>query len=99
MDAVFYWEMTYGEIIAAVEGKQRALKAEAQLKASLVYQLGNLVGLGFHEPKKYPSSLKKAFPGLFEDADDSPKQQNWQIMKERINAYNDYLKRKRGEKA
>ncbi len=98
MDAVFYWEMTYGEIITAIEGKQRELKAEAQLKASLVYQLGNLVGLAFHEPKKYPPSIKKAFPNLFDDIDE-PVQQNWQVMKERLNAYGDYLKRKRGEKA
>ncbi len=99
MDAVFYWDMTYGEIIEAIEGNQRRTKLQMQIQANLVYQLGALVGVAFNEPDKYPSSVKEAFPKLFEDLiDDEPKQQDWQIMKARIEEYNNaYLKQKRGE--
>lgn len=97
MDTVFYWEMTYGEIIAAIEGSQKRFKTEAQLQAGMIYKLGSLVGIAVNDPKKYPANIQKAFPGLFESIEDSPTQQNWQIMKERLNAYGDYLKRKRGD--
>lgn len=98
MDAVFYWDMTYGEIIAAIEGGQSKTKLQMQFQANLVYQLGALVRVAFNEPNKYPQSAKEVFPKLFEDLiDDEPKQQNWQVMKARIEEYNSYLKRKRGE--
>ncbi|MDD3840758.1 MAG: hypothetical protein PHP06_09350 [Clostridia bacterium] len=97
MDAVFYWEMTYGEIRAAIEGNQKKLKTQMQIKASIAYQLGSLVGIAFNEPEKYPK-IEKAFPNLFDDViDNEPRQQSWQIMKARIEQYNTYLKQKRGE--
>ena len=100
MDAVFYWDMTYGEIIAAIEGSQRRFKAEAQMQAGLIYRLGSLVGIAVNDPKKYPRTISKAFPGLFDGVDEErPMQQDWRIMKERMNTYSTYLKRKRGEKA
>lgn len=99
-DAVFYWQMTYGEIITAIEGYQRRFKAEAQLQAGLIYRLGSLVGIAVNDSKKYPRTVSKAFPGLFDGMDDGqPKQQDWRVMKERMNAYNEYLRRKRGERA
>lgn len=98
MDAVFYWEMTYGEIIAAIEGFQQRFKIEAQLHAGMVYKLGSLIGVSVNDPKKYPKNIQKAFPNLFTDTnDEEPKQQDWQVMKERISSYNEYLKQKRGE--
>lgn len=98
VDAVFYWEMTYGEIIAAIEGNQRRVKQEIQIQASLLYKLGDLLRFSFNEPNKYPT-LQEAFPKLFDDTEainQKPKQQDWRIMKERISAYARY-KRKRGE--
>jgi len=98
VDAVFYWDMTYGEIVTAIEGNQNKMKLQMQFQANLVYQLGALVGVAFNEPNKYPQSAKEVFPKLFEDLIDSePKQQNWQVMKARIEEYNSYLKQKRGE--
>ncbi len=98
MDAVFYWDMTYAEIMAAIEGTQKKTKSEIQIQASLVHKLGSLIGLAVNDPKKYPSTSKDAFPKLFDDlVEDTSKQQPWQIMKERLNDYNAYLKRKRGE--
>ncbi|MBU5677913.1 hypothetical protein KQI88_15960 [Alkaliphilus sp. MSJ-5] len=100
MDAVFYWDMTYSEIIASIEGAQRKAKLEMQFNASLVYKLGSLIGVAVNDPKKYPSTSKEAFPKLFDDlVEDTSKQQPWQVMKERLNDYNAYLKRKRGENA
>lgn len=99
MDAVFYWDMTYAEILASIEGNQRKTKLEMQFNASLVYKLGSLIGVAVNEPKKYPSTSKEAFPKLFDDlVEDRSKQQDWQVMKERINKYNTHLKQKRGEK-
>lgn len=98
VDAVSYWDMTYAEIMAAIEGNQRKTKLEMQIQASMIHQLGSLVGIAFNDPKKYPSSAKEVFPSLFEEEiEEEPKQQDWQVMKERIERYNTYLKQKRGE--
>ncbi|MDQ0091670.1 hypothetical protein J2T12_005110 [Paenibacillus anaericanus] len=86
--------MTYKEISAAIEGNQRRLKNEVQTQAALVYKLGNLIGYSVNAPNKYPS-IAETFPGLFEEPE--IKQQNWQVMKERIEAYA-AERRKRGEK-
>ncbi|RKD22456.1 hypothetical protein SAMN02745883_00690 [Caminicella sporogenes DSM 14501] len=94
VDAVFYWDMTYGEIITAIEGNQRKVKQDIQVQASLVYKLGDLLRFAFNEPNKYPT-LQEAFPKLFDDEAIKPKQQDWRIMKERISAY---AKKKAGRK-
>ncbi|MCY9513318.1 hypothetical protein [Paenibacillus apiarius] len=64
-----------------------------QIQASLVYKLGNLIGIAVNDPAKFPK-VNDAFPGLFDDP--KTKQQNWQLMKERIAAYA-AERRKRGE--
>ncbi|SHH55885.1 hypothetical protein [Sporanaerobacter acetigenes] len=98
VDTVFYWDMTYGEIIEAIESNQRKTKLAMQFQANIAYQLGSLIGIAFNDPKKYPTSAKEVFPSLFEEEiEEEPKQQDWQIMKERIEKYNTYLKQKRGE--
>lgn len=94
VDAVAFWDMTYKEIIAAIEGNQRRVKSEFQIQATLIYRLGNLVGCAVNDPAKYPT-IHKAFPGLFEEP--KVKQQNWELMKERIAMYA-AERRKRGEK-
>ena len=97
MDAVFYWEMTYAEIKAAIDGNQKKVKGEMQVQAGIAYQLGSLIGIAFHEPNKYPT-IEKAFPKLFDNIQKIPdKQQGWQIMKARVEQYSTYLKQKRGE--
>lgn len=99
MDSVFYWDMTYGEIIAAIEGYQKRFKNNLQIQAMFVYKIGEFVGIAVNEPKKYPKNPKEAFKktGIFDDVEEvEPKKQDWQIMKERVNRYA-YLKRKRGE--
>lgn len=97
MDAVFYWEMTYKEIKTAIEGKQKSIKQDMQIQANMIHQLGSLIGVAVNEPKKYPRTAKEAFPKLFDDAKPPTKQQDWQVMKARIEQYNSYLKQKRGE--
>lgn len=61
-------------------------------QAVLAYKLASLVGVAVNDPKKYPD-LKKAFPGVFDSLETAPKQQPWQVMKERIEAHR---KKKRG---
>ncbi|WFA10329.1 hypothetical protein [Tissierella sp. Yu-01] len=97
MDAVLFWDMTYGEVIAAIEGYQRRFKAKLQTQAMFTYKLGELIGIAVNDPKKYPQNTKEAFKqmGIF-DEDKEPIKQDWQIMKERMNKYA-YLHKKRGE--
>jgi hypothetical protein len=97
VDAVFYWSMTYAEIKAAIEGNQKRTKQDMQIQANMIHQLGSLIGVAVNEPKKYPRTTKEAFPKLFNDAKPPTKQQDWQVMKARIEQYNTYLKQKRGE--
>lgn len=98
MDAVYFWDMTYGEIIAAIDGYQSRFKAELQTKAMFVYKLGELIGIAVNDPKKYPSNVKKAFAKAWflDDVMDEPKKQDWMTMKERMSRYA-YLHKKRGE--
>lgn len=100
MDAVFYWDMTYKEIKTAIEGNQKKLRQDMQMQAVMTYKLGELIRIAFNDPKKYPSSPKKAFKntGIFDDVNEMPtKQQDWQVMKARIEHYNSLRKKKRGE--
>lgn len=101
MDAVFYWDMTYAEIITAINANNKKLEREwkenLRGQAIIAYKLGELIGIAFNEPKKYPGTVKEAFPKVFDDdtKDDGPsKQQDWQIMKARIEQYN-YLRKQK----
>jgi hypothetical protein len=98
VDAVFYWDMTYAEIKTTIESNQKRIKEEMQAQASIAYKLGELIGIAFNEPEKYPA-LKNAFPKLFDDIQEIPdKQQDWRVMKARIEQYNSlYKQQKRGE--
>lgn len=90
--------MTYGEIIAKIEAYRKIEKQKIQLQAMFIYKLGNLIRIAFNDPKKYPSNVKQAFKemGIFDEDINITKQQDWRIMKERMNRYA-YLHRKRGE--
>ena len=105
MDAVFYWDMTYAEIITAINANNKKLerdwKENLQAQAIIAYKLGELIGIALNDPKKYPANVEEAFPKIFDDikSDGPSKQQDWQIMKARIEQYNYLHKQKRGEKA
>lgn len=90
--------MTYAEIIAKVKAHRKVEKEQIQLKAMFTYKLGNLIGLAFNEPSKYPSTVKLAFEGMgiFDEEEKEPVKQDWRIMKERMQTYAN-LKKKRGE--
>lgn len=104
MDAAFYWDMTYKEILTAIQAKQRHQEREMRLQAQMIHTLGSLVAVGVNSPKKYPK-LEDSFPHLFkqqivEKSDNSHQpqvvQQNWEIMKARVEAYA-AERQKRGE--
>lgn len=107
MDAVFYWEMTYGEILAAIKGFNKRQETDLQSKAIINYHQSNLIAhlVGIQlGSKQAPQELHEAFPGIFPELErkaeiERIKQQNWQIMKARVEAYAAHLaeKRKRGE--
>lgn len=94
MDAVAYWDMTYSEILAAIKGNHRRVESEFKTQAALVYKLGHLIGFAVNQPKDYPT-IYDTFPGLF--GDPPKKQQNWEVMKARVEEYA-AERRKRGEK-
>jgi hypothetical protein len=64
--------MTYPEVVDEINAFYRRRKAETrdreQLRAKMDYQLAQLIGVMFHEPKKYPKSLSAAYPDLFGDS-------------------------------
>lgn len=88
--------MTLYEIRAAIKGYNKNLENKMKLDAALAYELAGLVGIAINDPKKYPKSVDKAFPGMFKE--ELGKQQDWRVMKQRIEDYNMYMKLKRGEK-
>lgn len=87
-----FWDMTYEEMRLVIDSFNRREKARVQEMASMNYQLGNLVGMSvarlFDEKAKYPT-LFEAFPTLFDDLeiDTTPRQQDWRIMKDRLQQY------------
>ncbi|MFF2449370.1 hypothetical protein ACFVSW_20210 [Neobacillus sp. NPDC058068] len=90
MDAAFFWNMTYGEIVASITGFNKRQKTEFQMKSIVAYRQADLIAslvsnvLG---SKHQPPSIQEAFPGIFPEIEQQPKQQNWQLMKARIEAY------------
>ena len=89
MDAVFYWDMTYAEIQAFIEGNQAREKAKLMNQASLIHNLGYLMAYSFHSPKAYPK-MNEAFPGLFDElVKEQHKTEQWEINKARMQAYAD----------
>ncbi|GEM_PF-2934400 len=104
MDAVFYWDMTYKEIFAAIKGFSKRQEIELQTKSIIAYHQANLishlVGISLGS-KQAPKEIHEAFPAIFPELEQKAqlqqvRQQNWQLMKARIEAYA-FEKRKRGE--
>ena len=71
--------MTTEEITLAAEVSQERQKEFAQLLAWVVYNGAALTGVAFNDPKKFPA-IEDAFPSLFEKKE----QQDWWVMKERV---------------
>jgi hypothetical protein len=98
VDAASFWDMTYKEILASIEGYQKRQKSELQTKALIAYRqadtLAMLVGIVFGSKQQHPA-LQDAFPGIFPELE-QPRQQSWEIMKARVEAYA-AEKRMRGE--
>jgi hypothetical protein len=90
VDAAFFWDMTYGEIVASIEGFYKRQKTEFQMNSIVAYRQADLIAslvsnvLG---SKHQPPSIQEAFPGIFPEIEQQPQQQKWQIMKARIEAY------------
>lgn len=104
MDAVFYWDMTFKEINAAIEAKGKINRNELRQQAELLHSIASLIGIAVNAPKKYPP-FDKVFPKLGESQQDhtgksqTPAQQPWEVMKARVSAYAaEAERRKRGEK-
>lgn len=96
--------MSYAEIYASIKAYQKRKEADLQERAVISYHQANLithlVGISFGS-KQESKELHEAFPGFFPQLEKQAelqrvKQQNWQVMKARIDAYA-AEKRKRGE--
>ena len=74
--------MTVDDIALAAQVKQERDKEFMQTLAWIVYNGAALTGVAVNDPKKFPK-LEDAFPSLFERKD----QQDWRVMKERIEAF------------
>ncbi|GLC88704.1 hypothetical protein [Lysinibacillus piscis] len=103
MDAVFYWDMTYAEILAVIKGHVKRQEVELQYQSIVAYHQANLishlVGIALGS-KQQPKEIHEAFPSIFPELEKRAeqqkiKQQNWELMKARIETYA-AEKRKRG---
>ena len=84
--------LTPHEIQTAVEIESERQKDFYKMLAYIVYTGASLTAVGFNNPKQFPS-IEQAFPNLFEKEE----QQNWVVMKERIEAFAKAKKQKQGE--
>ena len=90
-----FWSMTFVEIRDEIDAYNRrrkmTVKEQQQLQAVTDYQLAQLVGVMFNDPKKYPKDLKKAYPGLFSGAPGS-----WRESKDQFQKFAEEFNRQRG---
>ena len=97
MDPVQFWDMTFGDICAYVEGYRK----RARWLAMQTYISGVLQGASLRsafDGTQFPS-IQDVFPALFDDLPQTEQKQPWQIMQERIMAHSEDYKRNRGEKS
>ena len=80
-----FWEMTIGEVIRAIESKNRLIKIEAKEKASYDYILANLiakgVSLAFGGRGNFPT-IEEAYSSIFQE---EIKAKEKEIEEQRIN--------------
>lgn len=83
--------MTYPEIVDEINAFGRRREADfrdrERLRAKMDYQLAGLIGVAFNDPKKFPKTLKEAYPDLFGDTSCGWKQSKaqWQKFAEEFN--------------
>lgn len=89
--------MTYPEVVDEINafGRRREadIRDQKQLRAMMDYQLAQLIGVMFNDPKKYPKSLRAAYPDLFPESSSG-----WQVHKAQFQRYADEFNRQRGAK-
>lgn len=99
VDARLFWEMTYLEILTAMQGGQARRQADLQERALIAFRqcelTATLMGIMLGSKQKAPS-LTEAFPGIFPEQ--PLRQQNWQLIKARMQEQM-AARRKRGEQA
>ena len=74
--------LTPGDIVDIVNIEAEKQKDFYQMMAWIVYTGAYLTAIGYNNPKKFPT-IDEAFPTLFEKKE----QQDWRIMKERVEQY------------
>lgn len=74
--------LTPYEIQKAVGVESDRQKDFYKMLAYIVYTGASLTAVGFNNPKQFPS-IEQAFPNLFEREE----QQDWRIMKQRVEAF------------
>ena len=87
--------MTYPEVVDEINAYARRRKSEfreqEQVRAIMDYQLAELIAIAVSDPKKYPKSLKQAYPELFDTPAD------WRTHKATFKQYAEEFNRQRGE--
>jgi hypothetical protein len=98
VDPERYWDMTYGEIVAAIEGYKTRRKLELEAKAAIQYEhatfLGGVISRVLGGKNKIPS-LQEAFQSVFGEYQEPKikKQQDWRVMKERVSNFAEIQRR------
>ena len=75
-------DMTAEDIVRAVDARQEQLNEFAKTLAWIVYNGAALTGVAVNDPRRFPA-LEEAFPSLFEKKE----QQDWWVMKQRVEEY------------
>jgi hypothetical protein len=77
--------MTYAEVRDEVDAFNRRrkmkIKEQQQIQALADYQLAQLIGVAYNDPKKFPKNIKKAYPHLFDSSED------WRESKDQFRRY------------
>ena len=89
--------MTYPEVVDEINAyyrrRESRIQEQKQLRAMMDYQLAQLIGAIYHDPKKFPKTLRAAYPDLF------PKPPSgWQEHKAQFRQYAEEFNRQREAK-
>lgn len=88
--------MTYPEVVDEINAyyrhRESQIQEQKQLRAMMDYQLAQLIGAIYHDPKKFPKTLRAAYPDLF------PESSGWQEHKAQFQQYADEFNRQREAK-
>lgn len=79
-----YWHLTIVEINVAVAAYKKRLATKAAMDYKLADLIGSSVSRLLNKGAKFPT-IYEAYPGLIEP--ERPKEQDWQIAKERLLRY------------